>query len=136
MSTSGPTVASDQRQEIGTLNSLNNGSEIWGNIITNKSNQDYRIAFQNINGFGYSTDNFKGEALREFINSNEVDIMLMAEINTNWRLVGKRNTIWDITRGWFENQSVSCSYNKHDRRVHFTNPVARLQSILGKQLCE
>lgn len=132
MSTSGPTVASDQRQEIGTLNSLNNGSEIWGNIITNKSNQDYRIAFQNINGFGYSTDNFKGEALREFINSNEVDIMLMAEINTNWRLVGKRNTIWDITRGWFENQSVSCSYNKHDRRCSLHQPGGTATIHIGE----
>ncbi len=46
---------------------------------------------------------------------NKIDIMAIVETNVNWKRVRKKMTIWDKTRGWFENQRVSAAYNSHDR---------------------
>jgi hypothetical protein len=53
--------------------------------------------------------------MREFIQQNNIDIYMVAEVNVNWCIVGKRNSIWDIARQWFERQKVSASYNQRDR---------------------
>ncbi len=47
---------------------------------------------------------------------------MMAEVNVNWRIVGKRNSIWDISRRWFERQKVSAAYNQRDRSCNQYQP--------------
>ncbi len=39
----------------------------------------------------------------------------MAEINVNWRRVPKKYSLHDLTRGWFENRSISYTYNQRVR---------------------
>jgi exonuclease III len=98
-----------------------NKQQTWGDSIKNKtstkssSSGTIRIAFQNINGFGYTDKNNKAENIRSFIKENNIDIMAIVETNVNWKRVRKKMTIWDKTRGWFENQRVSAAYNSHDR---------------------
>jgi hypothetical protein len=47
---------------------------------------------------------------------------MMAEVNVNWRIVGKHNSIWDISRRWFERQKVSAAYNQRDRSCNKYQP--------------
>ena len=39
----------------------------------------------------------------------------ISEVNVNWRVTSKKNSIQDIVRGWFERQHVIVGYNQHDR---------------------
>jgi hypothetical protein len=92
------------------------GEEIWGDRISTKINKIIRIYFQNIRGLGKTKHSIQSESIREFIQQYNIDmIYMMAEVNVNWCIVGKRNSIWDIARRWFECQKVSASYNQRDR---------------------
>ena len=44
-----------------------------------------------------------------------MDIYGISEVNVNWRVTSKKNSIQDIVRGWFERQNVVGGYNQHDR---------------------
>ena len=88
----------------------------WGDTLSQeKNNNNLRIIFQNINGLGYDHGTSRGEELRQFIEQTQTDVMLIAEVNVNWRLVSKKYSIHDMSRGWFENQSISIAYNQHHR---------------------
>ena len=89
--------------------------DTWGDPISKKANKNIRLVFQNIRGFGIEQGSYKSETIREFMEDHEVDIMAMSELNVNWRIISKKNTINEITRGWFENQRVITSYNQRDR---------------------
>lgn len=89
--------------------------EIWGDKLGKKSENTLCVSFQNINGFGYLKNGQKAEEIYDFIGAHEIDVCLLAEMNVNWRLVSKKNTIDDLTRGWFENQRCVTSYNQYDR---------------------
>jgi exonuclease III len=98
------------------------GNEIWGDKISKNKNKLIRITFQNIRGFGTTKDSVQSESIREFIEEYNIDIYMMAEVNVNWRIVGKRNSIWDISRRWFERQKVSAAYNQRDRSCNKYQP--------------
>ena len=112
MSNTEPAVELQQRQQEF---SENKDCSTWGDKIGTKANEVVRISFQNINGFGYKYKDRKAERIREYMEEIEVDIMLMAEINVNWRIIGRINTINSVTRGWFDNQKVNTSYNQRCR---------------------
>ena len=67
----------------------------WGNKIGKKYDDTIRIAFQNINGFGYKKEErYRGTLIREFMTQFNIDIMGMAEINANWKRIQKKENIW------------------------------------------
>jgi hypothetical protein len=97
--------------------------EIWGDrISTIKNNKIIRFSFQNIRGFGKEKESVQSESIREFIQEYDLDVYMMAEVNVNWRIVGRRNSIWDISRRWFERQKVSAAYNQRDRSCNKYQP--------------
>ena len=88
----------------------------WGDPLRIKNNDNIRIMFQNINGFGYKKDDeAKTKGFFDLIKSSDSDIFAMAETNTDWRRVQKSKTIWEQTKGWFKNTTVVASTNQHDR---------------------
>jgi hypothetical protein len=105
-----------------TQNNRRKGDEIWGDRISTKHNKIIRISFQNIRGFGKDKESIQAESIRQFIEEYDIDTYLMAEVNVNWRIVGKRNSIWDISRRWFERQKVSAAYNQRDRSCNTYQP--------------
>ena len=52
----------------------------------------------------------------------EIDILAMSEMNVNWRVVGKSNTVNDITRGLFENHRINTACNQNDKSCHKYQP--------------
>ena len=112
----GLSSVTEHRSEIKTqINQSNKDSEIWGDSIESKNKSDYRCSFQNINGLGHNKDDPKRESIRQFMNENDIDFYLMAEINVNWRVVSNNRSIHDMTKGWFETQKVKTSFNRHCR---------------------
>ena len=84
-----------------------------------------RISFQNVNGFipkDKEDAKIKQRQVYNFIQENHIDIHAMVEMNVNWRLVPKHQTINEISRGWFEMQRVTCAYNLHDRICNVHQP--------------
>jgi exonuclease III len=98
------------------------GEEIWGDRISNINNKIIRLSFQNIRGFGTERESIQSESIREFMVEYDIDVYMMAEVNVNWRIVGRRNSIWDISRRWFERQKVSAAYNQRDRSCNKYQP--------------
>jgi hypothetical protein len=47
---------------------------------------------------------------------------MMAEVNVNWYIIGKRHSIWDISRRWFERQKVAVAYNQRDQSCNKYQP--------------
>ena len=115
-------AAAELQQRLQDKSQNTNDCGTWGDIMPRKDKEIIRIAFQNINGFGITKKDCKAERIREFMEENSIDIFGMAEMNVNWRIVGKKNTINDLTRGWFENQRVNTAYNQHDRTCQNYQP--------------
>ena len=93
-----------------------NLNRTWGDKMDEKKSEKViRIAFQNINGFGHTKGSIKQSEIREFMQEKEIDVYGLSEINVNWRITSKTNSIYDIVRGWFERQHVAVGYNQHDR---------------------
>lgn len=70
-----------------------------------------RIVFQNINGLGTSEETDKRDFIREFINKYNVDCFCMAEVNINWKIVAKKESLHNLARSWFRNSRVVTSNN-------------------------
>ena len=75
--------------------------EYWGDKLKNqkKTNNTIRIAFQNINGFINSKNEIKTEDIKDFIHDNEIEVMTMAEMNTNWNKLPKNRSLHQTIRG-------------------------------------
>ena len=90
----------------------------WGDDLTMKSEENIRISFQNVNGL-YADDGddntFKTKQIYNFMKNNDIDVHALVELNVNWKLMPKSQSINELARGWFENQKVTTSYNMHDR---------------------
>ena len=109
-----PLTAVDARRHL--HQDSNENRRTWGDPLLYKNNDNIRIMFQNINGFGYKKDDeAKTKGFFDLIKSSDSDIFTMAETNTDWRRVKKTKTIWEQTKSWFENVAVVVSHNQHDR---------------------
>ena len=87
----------------------------WGDKLNSKVKEIVRISFQNINGFGSEAESSKKEDIRRFMEDKEIDVMALAEMNVNWKKVGKRHTINKLIQDWFENKRIITSYNQWDK---------------------
>ena len=117
------TPATVGRQLGQELTNGNDKRQTWGDDLPqNKSNKNLRIILQNINGFGDFKGSTKSEAIKEMLLETDPDIYIMVEVNVNWRIVAKQNSIYDMMRGWFENQSVIAGYNQRDRTCNKYQP--------------
>jgi exonuclease III len=75
-----------------------------------------RILFQNPQGLGIlqSNRNMQSSKINKLKNTmlkQDIDIIGLAEVNTDWRVIPQQNTWWSITDGWFEHRRVATSIN-------------------------
>ena len=117
------TLQTDLQQQSDQHSETTETCAIWGDEINKKNNNKIRICFQNINGFGYNKDNkFKSENIRELMETKQIDIMAMAEINVNWRKVQRKDSIWNQTRSWFEHRRMVAKHNILDKKCRLYQP--------------
>lgn len=100
--------------------------EWWGHRLQKKEQNVVRICALNINGLGLSRNSVKNHDIRQHMELEEVDIMGISEVNIHWDKVEQRDSIWERTEGWFENVSVSPSYNVHDPNASRDQPGGTL----------
>ena len=97
--------------------------DAWGDDLGQKSKENIRITFQNVNGFLATAkeDNvYKPRQIYDFMTTHNIDLHAMVEMNTNWRLTPKKYSINELSRCWFENQRLTTAYNMQDKicRLH------------------
>jgi Endonuclease/Exonuclease/phosphatase family. len=98
---------------------------IYGDHIKQKRSGMVRILFQNPQGLGHlaggnNTLTPKLKKLRDTLIKHKIDIVGLAEVNKDWRKIPQKDTMWDITAGWFEYRRMTTSINN---MVHATSPV-------------
>ena len=79
-----PTIPARQKRQREEEDPTN---EAWGDPMTTKADNCYRICFENINGLGFDVHhNIKEDRFITWARENEVDAMGWAELNINWRM--------------------------------------------------
>ena len=76
-----------------------------------KKRGNIRIVFQNINGLGTTDETCKRDLIREFITLYNIDCFAMAEVNINWKIVAKKESLNSLAKQWFQNSRVVTSHN-------------------------
>ena len=103
-----------------TLNSFRHGvvtrekkicRDIYGDKMEKKKRENIRIVNQNINGLGTSVETDKRDAIKNFIVKNKIDLFVMSEVNINWKVVAKRNSMGMLAKKWFENSRAITANN-------------------------
>ena len=85
---------------------------IHGDVLSKKKvRSNIRIIFQNINGFGVTEPQVKKDLIKEFINKFKIDIYVMAEVNINWKIVAKKESLRDICKEWFSLSRTTVAHN-------------------------
>ena len=104
---------------------------IHGDVLSKKKvRTNIRIIFQNINGFGVTEPQVKKELIKEFINKYNIDIYAMAEVNTNWKLVAKKESLREICKEWFRLSRTNVAHNHiaHTKKPHQQGGVGMITS--------
>ena len=94
-------------------------NRIFGDTIKEKEEDNVRIFFQNINGFGYSDSSVKSSSVKNLIKKHNIDIMAMAEMNLNWGKLSRKQTLPQVCRKWFTRSKTVVAYNQHERRRRY-----------------
>jgi hypothetical protein len=94
----------------------NRPNGIYGDHLKRKRSGMVRILFQNPQGLGRlaggsSAQTPKLTKLRDTLIKHDKDIVGLAEINKDWRKIPQKDSMWQMTQGWFENRRLNTSIN-------------------------
>ena len=89
--------------------------EYWGDRMKQKKSNMIRIAVLNINHIGQMCNSPKSEALREFIEDKDVDIIGLSELGVNWKKLEEKHSLWERTEPWFSMRRLAVGYNSADK---------------------
>ena len=73
-----------------------------------------RVCSVNVNSLGLSKHSPKDKEIKQFIDTYDVDIMCLTEVNVKWSLLEAEDKIWDRTSHWFENIKLGVGFNTND----------------------
>ena len=73
-----------------------------------------RLAFQNVQGFGFDKRARKYKSIYQFIKKYSVDMIGMAETNTYWPKVKMTARLYERTKEWFKARYLKVGYNSKD----------------------
>ena len=95
----------------------------WDDKLNKGKDKDViRITFLNVNGIERDKLSKKSEDTKEFILTYDVDEFGMTKTGINWGNSWKPNTLWERTRGWFENIRLSVTHNTKEKHKSKTQP--------------
>ena len=113
-----PTTSTRQKRQREDTDPTN---EAWGDPMTSKADNCYRICFENINGLGFDVHhNIKQDRFITWARENEVDAMGWAELNINWRMATPSEKLRERLRpGRWDKMSVSTAHNIHEKLTKY-----------------
>jgi hypothetical protein len=80
----------------------------WGDKINKKTNNIFRIGFNNINGFKAELEHPYNREIQSFISTHQFDLFGISKINLNWKQCSHH--VADCTRGWFKRLHINNNY--------------------------
>ncbi len=86
-------------------------NDYWGDDIAKKPAHILRLGFQNIGGFSFSSGSNKDDKIRHGINLWEFDIVGLAELNIDWRLIPEQDRLYFRTKPWWKTVHISSTHN-------------------------
>lgn len=100
--------------EIGPRDLRRSNGGVFGHHLRKKDNNSVRILFSNIGGLGNLYDKKKVDKLDDikmFLCKHEIDVVGLAETNTDWRTLPVGQSLWSRTSSWFQSRRISTSHN-------------------------
>lgn len=99
---------------------------VYGDHIKQKRKGTIRMLFQNPQGIGPINSNracqtSKINTLKKTLLKHDIDVLGLAEVNKDWRLIPYQETMWSLTEGWFEYRRLATSNNT------VVNPTSKIQ---------
>lgn len=107
----------DSRRQGRQESNENRLQGIYGDHIKQKWNGMVRILFNNPQGLGAiqnreQCQSYKINKLKDTLLKHNIDILLgLSEVNKDWRMIPQKQTLWQLTDGWFEYRHIITSLN-------------------------
>ena len=101
------------REEESSESTLREGDAV-GDVRWTDKEGVVRLAFQNVQGFGFDKRARKFKSIYQFVKKYAVDMIGMAEANTFWPKVKTHLSLYERTKEWFEARHLKTSYNQKD----------------------
>ena len=118
------------RQDIENIQA---NAEYFGDkIIKQKHKDTLRLSFLNVNGLPSFNDHVKNERLFNALKENSIDIIGMAEVNTNWGKIDVEQQWRARTRPWWEASKTITSYNIRDCSNSVFQPGGTLTQCINR----
>jgi hypothetical protein len=84
----------------------------YGHDSIKKGKNSLRVSLANIGGFPISADDEKNGAIRQFVNENNIDVILWTETDKHWQSLAFKDRLPTRTAGWFESLHMTTAYYK------------------------
>jgi len=94
-----------------------------------------RLCFQNIDGISHLLDGdgaLKLHALLQFTHTFQVDVFVVAELNTCWDLLPPDQRLPSYTKGWWENSHWITSHNRNETLQSTYQPGGTMLVVTNK----
>jgi hypothetical protein len=85
---------------------------VWGDRQKEKSEHSMRIGLMNIHGFPLEKSTDKLSNIASFIDSHQLDVFGMTEINTHWKNLPSDLRMEARTVGWFQKHKFVTAYHE------------------------
>ncbi len=92
--------------------------ERYGDILTDKAPNTFRIAFQNINRLPERSNHHKSKALLHHIDEGQYDVFMLAEVGLRWHALSASDTWHERTRLDLPDNKASFAYNNTEEKRH------------------
>ena len=105
---------------------LSQGSNAaWGDLLGRKTPNTVRVCFQNLGGISQLPDsngNLKLQLLLQFTTTYQVNVFVVAKLNTCWDLLPPDQWLPHKTKGWWENLHWSLSHSCNEKHSSSYQP--------------
>jgi Reverse transcriptase (RNA-dependent DNA polymerase) len=127
-------IGSEMRQSY--INTIigNDDFNTWGHQIQDKTEEDIRIAFRNINYLPHDKLHNKNDILIQEIRETQVDVYCANEINIAWQNIEAENNLYERFKGKLEFAKYICS-NNHDPNYIGIGQSGGTLTVLNGNIC-
>ena len=127
-------IESDEEHQERQYIHTTNDNDIYGDDIKQKShnNKILRLCFININGLPNNSEHPKNTALFQAIQSTQIDIIALTEINKCWHKMEEKERWRTRTKGWWETSHSTITYNTKDSDAKQFQPGGNIITSIDK----
>ena len=103
-------IAQDNDRDNSSFTDMDIGNRNWGDARLLRREDCLRVGFWNCGGLPQSNQDPKNRMLRNWILSNNFDVVGLSEVNVHWKALQNDQRLPERTNGWFESLHLSMAY--------------------------